>query len=545
MSRGTVVIVGSGLGGVAAALAAARLGIRSVILSETDWLGGQVSAQAIPPDEHPWIETTGCTETYRQFRDRVRAFYRDNYPLTAAARAARHLNPGKGNIGPISHEPFVAELVIEHMLAPWRSRGLIDIRRNVTVTAAQVTNDRVHTVTATDANGTSHDISGDYFLDATDLGDLIDVAGIEHVIGAESQAQTGEPHALPGPADPTDQQAITWAIALRLSPDTDNIIERPTHYDRWCSYQPDFWPGPMLGWDVSDYVTHQPRHRPLFVHAPDANGLRYDLWHARRILAADNMDGDWATDTTLAAWPMMDYWDIPLLGGTPADTRRALTEAKEFSACFLYWMQTEAPRHDGGHGYPELQPHGEITGTTDGFAKMPYIREGRRIQAEFTVMEQHFGVKARGDLQGAEHYRDTVGIGAYRMDLHPSSSGRNTLDLDTWPFEIPLGALIPIRLRNVLAAGKTIGTTHLTNGAYRVHPSEWSIGEAAGALAAYCITDKLQPTQVRAETESLTDFQRILTDTLGLALRWPEHGALTATKRFGYTPPSADGINAG
>lgn len=234
----------------------------------------------------------------------------------------------------------------------------------------------------------------------------------------------------------------------------------------------------------------------------------------------------------------MDYWDVPLLGGTPADTRRALAQAKEFSACFLYWMQTEAPRHDGGHGYPELRPHGEVTGTPDGFAKMPYIREGRRIQAEFTVLEQHFGVAARGDRYGAEQYPDTVGIGAYRMDLHPSSSGRNTLDLDTWPFEIPLGALLPIRLRNVMAAGKTMGTTHLTNGAYRVHPSEWSVGEAAGALAAFCLADKLQPSQVRAESALLGDFQRVLTGTLGFTLRWPDYGPLTAIRRFGYVPPT-------
>jgi hypothetical protein len=45
-----------------------------------------------------------------------------------------------------------------------------------------------------------------------------------------------------------------------------------------------------------------------------------------------------------------------------------------------------------------------------------------------------------------------------------------------------LGALIPIRMENLLPAAKNIGTTHITNGCYRMHPVEWNIGEAAGAL---------------------------------------------------------------
>ena len=52
----------------------------------------------------------------------------------------------------------------------------------------------------------------------------------------------------------------------------------------------------------------------------------------------------------------------------------------------------------------------------------------------------------------------------------------------TIPFEIPLGALLPERVENLLPACKNIGTTHITNGCYRLHPVEWNIGEAAGAL---------------------------------------------------------------
>jgi NADPH-dependent 2,4-dienoyl-CoA reductase/sulfur reductase-like enzyme len=77
-----VVIIGGGTGGVSAALAAARSGKTVILTEETDWIGGQLTAQAVPPDEHPWIESFGCTRSYRQFRDGVRAHYRDHFPLT-------------------------------------------------------------------------------------------------------------------------------------------------------------------------------------------------------------------------------------------------------------------------------------------------------------------------------------------------------------------------------------------------------------------------------------------------------------------------------
>jgi hypothetical protein len=533
-----LVVMGGGLGGVAAVLAAARLGRRSVLVSESDWTGGQASSQCIPPDEHPWIESVGCTRSYREFRDRVRGFYRRNYPLNATARAARLLNPGSGNIGPLSHEPHVAALVLEEMLAPWISKGLVTVLREHQVAGADVDGDTVRAVRVRSVHGPDGAeavLTGRYFLDATDLGDLIAAAGAEHVYGAESQAATGEPHALPGPADPFDQQAITWAAVLGWRPDRDNTVDRPADYERWRSFAPPEWPGPLLSWEVSDHITHQPRLRPLFTGEVSESGLRYDLWHARRVLDGRHVDGGW-TDVTVAAWPMMDYARLPLLGVEAAARQDALDEARALSRSFIYWMQTEAPRHDGGAGYPELAPRPEISGRPDGLARMAYVRESRRIAAQFTLLEQHIGVEARGGLEGAERFADSVGICAYRIDVHPSTAGRPTVDIDTWPFEIPLGALLPVRLANLLPAGKNIGATHLTGGACRVHPGEWTVGEAAGALAAFSLAERLRPAQVRTDERSLADFQRVLTSQLGFELSWPRYEALTPTRRLGYVP---------
>ena len=125
----------------------------------------------------------------------------------------------------------------------------------------------------------------------------------------------------------------------------------------------------------------------------------------------------------------------------------------------------------------------------------------------------------------AVEYPDSVGIGAYRIDLHPSTGGRNYIDVPSYPFQIPLGSLIPVRVDNLLAASKNIGTTHVTNGCYRLHPVEWNVGEAAGSLAAFCVDKGLLPRQVRNDSSLLSDFQRALVNQ-GFELEWPRISAL-------------------
>ncbi|MCC6155002.1 MAG: FAD-dependent oxidoreductase, partial [Candidatus Hydrogenedentes bacterium] len=85
--KSDIVIIGGGVGGCAAAIAAARMGRTVIMTEETDWIGGQLTSQAVPPDENKWIETHGGTKTYQDYRTRVRDYYRRNYPLTDEARA--------------------------------------------------------------------------------------------------------------------------------------------------------------------------------------------------------------------------------------------------------------------------------------------------------------------------------------------------------------------------------------------------------------------------------------------------------------------------
>src|SRR5262249_61304249 len=114
------------------------------------------------------------------------------------------------------------------------------------------------------------------------------------------------------------------------------------------------------------------------------------------------------------------------------------------------WMQTEVPRPDGESGWKGLRLRRDLVGTEDGLAKYPYIRESRRIRAEFTVLEQHVGTDARMKLTGkkreeltAERFHDSVGVGSYRIDLHPSTGGGNYIDVTPLPVQIPVRALLP------------------------------------------------------------------------------------------------------
>ena len=538
-----VLIVGGGLGGVAAALAALRLGRTVVLTEESDWLGGQLTSQAVPPDEHPWIETQGATRSYRLLRNGIRDYYRRHYPLNADALAKPLLNPGGGLVSGLCHEPRVALAVIDELLAPYRADGSLTVLIGYEPVAAETEGDTVTGVTL------RHRLSGErvaasapFVLDATELGDLLELAGVEHVTGAESREDTGEPHALDGPARPLDQQAFSWCFALDYLPDRDFTISRPADYALWRDFQPDFWPARLLSWEDVNPHTLEPRRQAIFEHEDSARGgVAEDRWCFRRIFSTAHYEpGRYASDVTLVNWPQIDYMTGPLIGVDDQTRQRHLDGARQLSLSFLYWMQTEAPRLDGGTGYPGLRLRGDLLGTTRdeaGLAMRPYIRESRRIRAETTVLEQHLAVQARaaaGLPDGAEQYPDSVGVGSYRIDLHPSTGGgpdgpRTYIDIANYPFQIPLGALIPQRVENLLPANKNLGTTHITNGCYRLHPVEWNIGEAAGALAAYCLNTGSTPREVRNKAGQLADFQRMLSTVLGFQLVWPD--AVRSVKR--------------
>ncbi|MCY4158244.1 MAG: FAD-dependent oxidoreductase [Bacteroidetes bacterium] len=507
-----IAIIGGGTGGCAAALAALRMNKRVILTEETDWIGGQFTQQGVPPDEHQWIESQGATDSYLKFRNQIRDYYRRFYPLTN--RNAELLNPGTCGVSRLCHEPRVALSVLNDWMAPYLSSGQLKIFLNVRPTSAEVNGDRIRSVQISSMQGV---IRAKYFIDATEDGLLLELSQTEYISGAEPD--TGELHASTRPG-PDNMQAPTWCFAMDYDPGADHTIDRPESYDYWRDYVPPIdppWPGKLFSLTYTHPYTLEPT-TASFDPRLGAETENFNLWVYRRLIDPGLFTSEtYRGGISLVNWPQNDYINGNLFGNAESEFHRQA--ARDLSLSFFYWLQTEVPREDGEQGWPGLRLRGDLLGTADGLAKAPYLRESRRIHSEFIVTEHHIGEEARAGNPRAEQFNDSVGVGSYRIDLHPSTGGDNYIDVPSLPFEIPLGSLIPIRMDNLLPAAKNIGVTHITGGCYRLHPVEWNIGESAGILAAWCIAKSVSPRSVRAN--HLQDFQDDLV-AQGIQLRWPE-----------------------
>lgn len=508
--RCDVAVIGGGMGGVAAALTAADRGATVVLSEATDWLGGQMTSQGVSAlDEHPYIEQFGGTRTYYQLRDAIRGHYRQHHNAPAAMPDGTPLNPGNGWVSRLCFEPRVGVGVLESMLAPHVAAGRLTILLQHAPVAATMNGDQVVDVTLEDAAGQHCTVAAAYVLDATELGDLLPLVGAEYVTGAEAQTDTGEPHACFDGARPNETQGFTFCFAVEHRPGEDHTIVEPAGYERFRNEQP----------YTLTLTGHTGEPLPFHMFSRSPQGL-LPFWTYRRLRDGPLLDPSGSTrDIALVNWPGNDYHGARIMDVSPAERALSMDEAKRLALGFLRWLQTEAP-HDNGHGrgYPGLRLLPAVMGTADGLSKAPYIREGRRIVARKRIVEGEIAAEGRAGAR-ATHFTDSVGVGWYHIDLHACVGNPRSMYAPTLPFQIPLGALLPCRITNLIAACKNIGTTYLTNGAYRVHPVEWNIGEAAGALAAFCCRINADPHAVHSDPVLLRRFQRHLLER-GVPLAW-------------------------
>jgi flavin-dependent dehydrogenase len=232
-------VIGGGMGGVAAALAAADAGVSVVLTEATDWIGGQMTNQGVSAlDEHPYIEQWGGTRSYYAMRNAIRAYYREHYDAPAIMPDGQPLNPGNGWVSRLCFEPVVGVHVLETMLAAHVAAGRIRILREHTPIAATVEADRVHNVTLQDHTGQRCTITANFILDATELGDLLPLTGAEYVTGAEAIDDTGETHANPNCPQPNEVQGFTFCFAVEHRPGENHTIIKPEGYEQFRDAQP-------------------------------------------------------------------------------------------------------------------------------------------------------------------------------------------------------------------------------------------------------------------------------------------------------------------
>lgn len=496
-----IVVCGASLGGTIAAYAAAKQGKKVVLLEESDRVGGQLTSQAVPPDEHKWIETQGCTASYRAYRNAVRDSYRADPSYSDDVKRLDAFCPADSEVSYVSHPPRLARKILEQMLAPYLESGLLTVYTGAKFVGCQ-TGDKVHSVTYI-VDGNKITFIGKYFLDGTDTGELVAASGVEYVTGAESKAVTGETHA-PDIANPQDMQPATITAELQNRKCGDFVIDKPYMYDEFRKLVMPYDKYNVYSMYGPDSSTGKAKRFGMFPGERDERGEElFPLFKYRRIVCADYYkDGTHPYDVSLINWPQNDYFLGNLYETADAVQNQKL--ARLFTLGFVYWLQTEAPRADGGKGYRYLKLDGTESETPDGLSAMPYIRESRRIKAQFTVTENMI---AKGTKPV---FADSVGVGSYPIDLHITTQTHTFFYAPSERFTIPLGAFLPVRITNLLPACKNIGTTHLTNGCYRLHPVEWNVGEVAGLLASFAVDERVSPSEVRNNGSLFAKFVDLL-----------------------------------
>ena len=511
-----VLIVGGGLGGVAAAEALARQGVSVILTEPTSHLGGQLTAQGLPlPDENRFIERQPgpSSRSYRDLRQQVRHYY----GALSGIVAGREQNVGHCWVSRISGEPNVWEQAIRERLDALRGQfgireiltrhALLDVQRypgNARISYCDFLDLDTKRIVR---------IGALYVLDATETGDVLDLANAPWTIGQEPRRTYGEPDA-PYMMHLEWVQSFTYCMVARWhSAGSLPIIDKPAEYDYFKS----------LGKYSLEYRYPEPRGTVVYKMlstAPDALG---PFWTYRRIVAASSFKDNpaYASDVAVINWSGNDFDQEDFIVKSPDEQVRILKRARAFAQGFLYWLQTECPRDDGGFGYPEIQPAPDELGA-DGFAPYPYVRESRRLLAVRPLTElDMIAPPDNPDQTTGTDFPDSVGLGLYSIDIHPTQGEPPALR-SALPYELPLGAFIPISgPTNIIPAALDLGESRLAQASTRVHPTEWLIGEVAGNLAAYCVKHKVLPAQVREKSDLLAAFQSQLEHS-GIATRWNE-----------------------
>ncbi len=159
-------------------------------------------------------------------------------------------------------------------------------------------------------------------------------------------------------------------------------------------------------------------------------------------------------------------------------------------------------------------------GTADGLSKHPYIRESRRIVALKTVVEQEVSAHFQPGPRAA-HFADSVGVGWYPIDIHRSGADDVGASCRTRPFQIPLGALLPVRVDE--PDRRRQEHRHDPHHQRLLPPASGRMEHRRGGRRARGVRDRerVAPAAVRETPDLLARFQRRLLER-GVPLVWPD-----------------------
>jgi len=496
-----VVVVGAGTGGIGAALQAARLGVAVALLEETDWVGGQATAAGVSNMDGP--QHWGL---YQEFIDRVRAHY------TALGKSIATCYWGTQSE---CFEPSVGRQILEQLLAEEANLDVYYRMRPVSATSQSVDgHPRVVALTTEHRpDGVLHEFSASVFVDATEYGDLLPLAGARYRVG------NGTSDAI----NPTAcVQDITYTTIIRKYPGAlpsgFAIADPPPGYDGSVEsiFAAVITAGGVEWIDSSGHWTGHAQEYPvgwrtfvLYRGVPDSAGAgSYDI---------NNPDDFTRTGVN---WPN-DY-DYSVAALEDPQVRQAVNcEAKLRTLQFIYYIQEVLGKTEwsvaNDEGYdtaynteendcPNIPA--ELKDIERQMPLIPYVRESRRVIGLHTLVAGEIKRESLpGGTRSATNFPMALAVGIYPVDLHDCRADESLeTELESWndvpavwtkgPFQIPFESFIPEDVDGLLPAEKNLSVSRLVNGAIRLQPITLLTGQAVGALAALSVLRGVQPRSV-------------------------------------------------
>ena len=478
-----LVIVGGGLGGVAAAISAARRGLSVVVLEPTHMLGGQATVSAVSAMDVTAYYDRALNDhgIWGEFVARTERLYRYEFKRPVATARYRA----------ISFAPNV--VVVERGLGEMLTQAGVECSRNAPLESVSHTADRV----VVRAGGAI--VRARLAVDATELGDVLRAGGRSYRLGNRIVPLGG---ALPQDLDQIMIQDITMAAVIRRYdqglPDWARLAAEPPGYKKYRATISRSYPNSPGHTNVGENGFAGYRGTPDLQSADPYSGL------------------DWQRITKTTLNYHNDQRVTAAYIEDPAARAAADRDAILRSLSIIYYLQHElglawGVADDDGFDRAieprviddDLQPFAE---TIRHLPLAPYVRESRRMLGRTTLTGKDIFRPARH--QPSRWDVDAIAVGTYPPDLH---GGRLQTDLETdltetvqdkpptWregPFPIPLGALVPRDGGRILAAEKNISVSRIAAGAVRLHPTVFATGEAVGALAALSIQSGTRVSEV-------------------------------------------------
>lgn len=531
MVEADLLIVGGNESACAAAVQAARLGVKRIVLvNDIAWLGGQFSAEGVGcPDE--WTSVNGHrvnfprSGLFREVIERMRVYNSRVYGVPS---------PGNAYCGTETIEPAAAEKIFEELLAPYSAErgGPLTILRGWQPAKVQVEGNRVASVAFEKTDGTDGalTVKARLTLDASDWGDVIRLSGAKYAAGPDLRSRFGEPSAPEkfDDAGVQEMNPLSWCVVLRETGGKDATLPRPATYDPRSFTALDHTP-PWVDSDMSAGIYSQSgwsiyTHRRLV-----------DRWHHHLVPG---------TEATFLNWPVQDYplCQLPqrvvdaleksepgasrknVVDLTPTQRRLIFEDAKQHALGMLYHLQTKV--HDRVGDFPQSFRHMQLTdefGTADRLPPKPYVREGLRLEALCMLREQDIRASTREPRWAKLLASDGVFGFQFNIDFHPTRRKFLTADrngpwqyvhtdargwhTDTDRAMFPLRGLIPVERDGLLGCGKNIGVSSIVQSALRLHGQMMLVGQGSATLAWLSLRDDVPPRAIAADPKKIRVLQ--------------------------------------